>query len=116
MHRVSKATVDALAGPGEPKALSYWAVSDVFEESFFPVHNESFHGMFGLINLHGIPKPSYRAYQLLHETGEERLNVRRTDSASADVVFREREMVLFLYIFFPVARRGGVVAVLTCLR
>ena len=50
--------------------------SDVFEESFFPVHNESFHGMFGLINLHGIPKPSYRAYQLLHETGTERLIVR----------------------------------------
>ena len=54
--------VDALAGAGEPQALSYWAVSDVFEESFFPVHNESFHGMFGLINLHGVPKPTYRAY------------------------------------------------------
>ena len=32
-------------------------------------------GMFGLINLHGIPKPTYRAYQLLHETGRERLQV-----------------------------------------
>ena len=31
-------------GPNEPQALSYWAISDVFEESFFPVHNESFHG------------------------------------------------------------------------
>jgi xylan 1,4-beta-xylosidase len=41
------AVVDALAGAGEPQALSYWAISDVFEESFFPVHNESFHGMFG---------------------------------------------------------------------
>ena len=70
------ATVDALAGVGEPQALSYWAVSDVFEESFFPVHNESFHGMFGLINLHGIPKPTYRAYQLLHETGDTRLLVK----------------------------------------
>ena len=58
------ATVDKLAGAGEPQALSYWAVSDVFEESFFPVHNESFHGMFGLINLHGVPKPTYRAYLL----------------------------------------------------
>jgi len=71
------AVVDALAGPGEPEALSYWAISDVFEESFFPVHNESFHGMFGLVNLHGVPKPSYRAYQLLHETGAERLKVTR---------------------------------------
>merc|ERR1719247_710046 len=70
------AAVDALAGEGEPQALSYWAVSDVFEESFFPVHNESFHGMFGLINLHEVPKPTYSAYQLLHETGTERLRVR----------------------------------------
>lgn len=31
--------------------------------------------MFGLINLHGIPKPTYRAYQLLHETGDQRLPV-----------------------------------------
>lgn len=69
------ATVDKLAGAREPQALSYWAVSDVFEESFFPVHNESFHGMFGLINLHGVPKPTYRAYQLLHETGDTRLPV-----------------------------------------
>jgi hypothetical protein len=52
------------------------AVSDVFEESFFPVHNESFHGMFGMINLHGIPKPTWRAYQLLHETGDVRLPVK----------------------------------------
>ena len=59
--------VDELAGPGEPQALSYWAISDVFEESFFPVHNESFHGMFGLVNLHGIPKPAYRAYQVEQE-------------------------------------------------
>ena len=64
-----------LAGAGEPQALSYWAISDIFEESFFPVHNESFHGMFGLINVHGVPKPTYRAYQLLHETGTQRLNV-----------------------------------------
>ena len=72
------AAVAALAGPGEPQALSYWAVSDVFEESLFPIHNESFHGMFGLINLHGIPKPTYRAYQLLHESGNTRLEVTGT--------------------------------------
>jgi len=45
-------TVAALAGADEPQALSYWAVSDVFEESFFPVHNESFHGMFGMVRWH----------------------------------------------------------------
>lgn len=71
------AVVDQLATgtPAEPQALSYWAISDVFEESFFPIYNESFHGGFGLINLHGVPKPTYRAYQLLHEAGDTRLAV-----------------------------------------
>ena len=59
----------AAAGLSRIEVLSYWAFSDVFEEMFFPVANESFHGGFGLINLHGVPKPSFRALQLLHETG-----------------------------------------------
>ena len=32
-----------------------------------------FHGGFGLMNLHGIPKPAYRAFELLHGLGEELL-------------------------------------------
>ena len=50
--------------------LSYWAFSDVFEEYFFPVSNVSFHGAFGLVNLNDVPKPSYRALQLLREAGD----------------------------------------------
>ena len=65
------AAADALAA-GQYESLSYWAFSDVFEESFWPVTNVSFHGMFGLVNLQGVPKPTYRAYQLLHETGDTR--------------------------------------------
>ena len=34
-----------------------------------------FHGGFGLLTLHGIAKPVYRAFQLLHELGDERLVV-----------------------------------------
>jgi xylan 1,4-beta-xylosidase len=34
-----------------------------------------FHGGFGLLNLHGIAKPSYRAYELLHHVGKELLQV-----------------------------------------
>lgn len=34
-----------------------------------------FHGGFGLLNLHGIPKPTYRAYELLHRLGSEMLLV-----------------------------------------
>lgn len=34
-----------------------------------------FHGGFGLLNIHGIAKPAYRAYQLLHQLGSEQLPV-----------------------------------------
>ena len=46
---------------------------DIFEENYFP--SLPFHGGFGLLTLHGIPKPTYRAFELLHRLGEERLPV-----------------------------------------
>lgn len=42
---------------------SFWAFSDIFEEAGFS--SVPFHGGFGLLNIHGIPKPSYRAFQML---------------------------------------------------
>ena len=50
-------------------AYSFWTFSDLFEEEHFPSH--AFHGGFGLMTLDGIPKPSYRAFQLLHRVGTE---------------------------------------------
>ena len=53
--------------------LSYWTFSDVFEEgSLIPT---PFHGGFGLLTIQGIPKPSYRAFQLLHGTGNVKYTV-----------------------------------------
>jgi xylan 1,4-beta-xylosidase len=52
---------------------SFWTFSDIFEENYFP--SAPFHGGFGLLTLHGIPKPSYRAFELLHHLGHERLLV-----------------------------------------
>src|SRR5207302_6970883 len=52
---------------------SFWTFSDLFEESYFP--SMPFHGGFGLLNLHGIPKPTYRAFELLHRLGSELLHV-----------------------------------------
>ncbi|MBA4142705.1 MAG: beta-xylosidase [Nitrosospira sp.] len=48
---------------------SFWTFTDIFEENYFP--SVPFHGGFGLLNLHGIPKPIYRAFQLLHGLGDE---------------------------------------------
>src|SRR5687767_3614854 len=52
---------------------SFWTFSDIFEENYFP--SVPFHGGFGLLNLHSIPKPVYRAFQLLHHLGDQQLEV-----------------------------------------
>ena len=55
------------------QGYSFWTFSDIFEENYFP--SVPFHGGFGLLNLHGIAKPTYRAFELLHRLGNERLLV-----------------------------------------
>jgi xylan 1,4-beta-xylosidase len=51
------------------QGYSYWTFSDIFEENYFP--SAPFHGGFGLLNIHGIAKPAYRAFELLHGLGTE---------------------------------------------
>src|SRR5579862_1788272 len=62
-----------LEANGLVQGYSYWTFSDIFEENYFP--SVPFHGGFGLLNIHGIAKPAYRAFQLLHELGTELLAV-----------------------------------------
>lgn len=52
---------------------SFWTFSDIFEEC--GLSSVPFHGGFGLLNIHGIPKPSYRAFQLLSKLDGERLEI-----------------------------------------
>jgi len=66
-------------------AYSFWTFTDLFEENYFP--SVPFHGGFGLLNLHGIPKPTYRAFELLHRLGSAQLPVTgRHDTVDAWVV------------------------------
>jgi xylan 1,4-beta-xylosidase len=58
-----------LEATGLVQGYSYWTFSDIFEENYFP--SVPFHGGFGLLNIHGIAKPSYRAFELLHALGDE---------------------------------------------
>ena len=58
---------------GLVEGYSFWTFSDIFEENYFP--SRPFHGGFGLLSLHGIPKPTYRAFALLHALGNENLLV-----------------------------------------
>lgn len=51
------------------KAYSFWTFTDIFEES--GQQTGEFHGGFGLQTVHGVPKPTYRAFELLHALGNE---------------------------------------------
>ena len=61
----------ALEAAGLVQGYSWWTFSDIFEENYFPA--KPFEGGFGLLNVEGIAKPVYRAFELLHALGEEQL-------------------------------------------
>jgi len=75
------------------EGYSFWTFSDIFEENYFP--SVPFHGGFGLLTLHGIPKPTFRAFELLHRLGHERLLVDGMHpTVDAWVVRGERQVVV----------------------
>lgn len=55
---------------------SWWTFTDVFEENYFP--SVPYHGGFGLMNLYGVPKPVYRAFEMLRALGDRRYVVEGT--------------------------------------
>lgn len=67
---VSKILAD---NDGFVKGYGFWTFSDIFEE--MGQVKGVYHGGFGLMNYYGVPKPTYRCFQLFHETGYERHEV-----------------------------------------
>jgi len=58
---------------GLVQGYSFWTFTDIFEENYMPA--TAFQGGFGLLTLQGVPKPSFRAFELLHRLGTEALHV-----------------------------------------
>ena len=84
-----------LEASGLVEAYSFWTFTDIFEENYFP--SVPFHGGFGLLNLHGIPKPTYRAFELLHRLGTEQLPVEGShETVDAWAVRREAGLTVLL--------------------
>ena len=52
-------------------SLMYWTFTDVFEEK--GGGEEIFHGGFGMINFQGLVKPSFHAYRMLNQLGDEKI-------------------------------------------
>jgi xylan 1,4-beta-xylosidase len=66
-------TKTVMEANGLVEGYGFWTFSDIFAENYFP--SVPFHGGFGLLNLHGIAKPTYRAFELLHRLGTEQFSV-----------------------------------------
>ncbi|MBV9695983.1 MAG: beta-xylosidase [Gammaproteobacteria bacterium] len=87
-----------LEAHGLVEGYSFWTFSDIFEENYLP--SQPFHGGFGLLNLQGIAKPTYRAFQLLHGLGDELLQVEgEHPTADAWVVRGRGELTVVLTNF-----------------
>ncbi len=66
-------TKTVMEAQGLVQGYGFWTFTDIFAENYFP--SIPFHGGFGLLTLHGIAKPTYRAYELLHRLGQAQLQV-----------------------------------------
>ncbi len=56
---------------GMANSVMYWTFTDIFEEK--GGGDKAFHGGFGMISFQGIVKPSYHAYRMLNQLGDEKL-------------------------------------------
>jgi xylan 1,4-beta-xylosidase len=86
------------------QGYSFWTFSDIFEENYFP--SLPFHGGFGLLTLHGIAKPTYRAFELLHRLGHERLLVDGLHETVSAWVTRDQAGVRVLLVNHALPRHS----------
>jgi xylan 1,4-beta-xylosidase len=75
-------------------AYGFWTFSDIFEENYFS--SVPFHGGFGLLNIHGVAKPTYRAFQLLNRLGTKQFLVDGLHETLNVWVIRDDEKVTVL--------------------
>lgn len=76
---------------------SYWTFSDIFEETQMP--SAPFYGGFGLLNLYDIAKPSYRAFELLHHLGTERLPLNLETHPTVEALAVQNSTQITLLVF-----------------
>jgi len=64
--------LDKIRNTGDSaQSMSYWTFTDIFEEA--GPRTTPFHGGFGLLNLQGLPKASFYAYQFMNRLGDREL-------------------------------------------
>jgi xylan 1,4-beta-xylosidase len=87
--------------------LSWWTFSDIFEEQGMPPQEfdkPTWTG-WGLLSASGVPKPVYRAFQLMHQAGNRRVPTKLTNASFVDadgdvgvlVLAGDKSSHIFLY-------------------
>ena len=82
--------------------FAYWNLSDVYDQVGYGA--ETFHGNYGMLNLQGLRKPQYHAFQLLSRLGDRRLPVTGdglSDVSNAIATPTDRGFAVAVYAFDP---------------
>lgn len=100
-------TLPGIAATGDVTLLSYWTFSDVFAEIVWDT--VPFHDGYGLVNMQGLPKPSFRAMQLLHELGSMGLQLTQSPQApvSVSATFDGTNVLVLVTNFQLLAEHNG---------
>jgi xylan 1,4-beta-xylosidase len=80
--------------------FAYWCLSDVYDQMGYGA--TTFHGNYGLLNLQGLRKPPYHAFQLLSKLGNERINTvveNGSDCHGAIVTRRDDRCAALVYSY-----------------
>jgi xylan 1,4-beta-xylosidase len=59
--------------------FAYWCLSDIYDQLGYA--SEAFAGTYGMLNMHGLKKPAYKAHEFLSQLGDKRITVK---SSGAD--------------------------------
>ena len=85
--------------------FAYWNLSDIYDQVGYGA--ETFHGNYGMLNLQGLRKPQYHAFQLMTRLGDRRLPTGGdglSDLSHAIVTRTERGFAVMVYAFDPAGR------------
>lgn len=96
-HYAAAFIVKTLAdNTGLVEGYSFWTFSDIFEESF--QQSLPFHGGFGLLNIDGVPKPSYHTFRLMHQLGTERIPTQTGEVETLELLATKKDQGLAMIL------------------
>lgn len=83
----------------EADAFAYWCLSDIYDQVGYG--REAFFGGYGLLNLQGLRKPAYHAFELLSRLGHERVvtNGHGTDAMCNAIVTTAPDRVAHVLVY-----------------